>query len=348
MAKENIAFMVNLRKNTVPDSDMFGRYYPEAESKETLSTKGFAKHVSDHGGTLVSYELMQMVLAGIVKCLKEYMSQGQPVKLDGLGTFRPTVTSVTGGAASIEEALQKGVNNMVAGVNFVFIPENAQGEEITSKKFKDQCSLQFAYLVETIKKVIGGKEKSYTLRTPLSAWGIVQSEDEGTGEEGGTSQNGGTSGSGSSQSGSNTGGSQNSGSGTQNGGSTNGGSTNSGSNSGSGNNTGGSTGGNTGSIEQGQEGDYRLVIYKYGNGTSTVTDDSEQEINSNDNVHSGSNVNISVVPVEGKEPIAKVNGNRITLTENDGTYNGSFQMPTKGTVLEILTEPDEWDYADQN
>ena len=119
MAKENIAFMVNLRKNTVPDSDMFGRYYPEAESKETLSTKGFAKHVSDHGGTLVSYELMQMVLAGIVKCLKEYMSQGQPVKLDGLGTFRPTVTSVTGGAASIEEALQKGVNNMVAGVNFV-------------------------------------------------------------------------------------------------------------------------------------------------------------------------------------------------------------------------------------
>ena len=242
MAKENIAFMVNLRKNTVPDSDMFGRYYPEAESKETLSTKGFAKHVSDHGGTLVSYELMQMVLAGIVKCLKEYMSQGQPVKLDGLGTFRPTVTSVTGGAASIEEALQKGVNNMVAGVNFVFIPENAQGEEITSKKFKDQCSLQFAYLVETIKKVIGGKEKSYTLRTPLSAWGIVQSEDEGTGEEGGTSQNGGTSGSGSSQSGSNTGGSQNSGSGSQNGGSTNGGSTNSGSNSGSGTNTGGSTG----------------------------------------------------------------------------------------------------------
>ena len=336
MAKENIAFMVNLRKNTVPDSDMFGRYYPEAESKETLSTKGFAKHVSDHGGTLVSYELMQMVLAGIVKCLKEYMSQGQPVKLDGLGTFRPTVTSVTGGAASIEEALQKGVNNMVAGVNFVFIPENAQGEEITSKKFKDQCSLQFAYLVETIKKVIGGKEKSYTLRTPLSAWGIVQSEDEGTGEEGGTSQNGETSGSGSSQSGSNTGGSQNSGSGTQNGGSANSGSTNSGSNSGSGTNTGGSTGGNTSGnsgSESGTEGDYRLVIYKYGNGTSTVTDDSEQEINSNDNVHSGSNVNISVV-------------NRITLTENDGVYTGSFQMPTKGTVLEINSEPDDLDFGD--
>ena len=200
MAKENIAFLVNLRKNTVPDSDMFGRYYPEAESKETLGTKGFAKHVADHGGTLVSYELMQLVLAGIVKCLKEFMSQGQPVKLDGLGTFRPTVTSVTGGAASIEEALRKGVNNMVEGVNFVFIPENTQGEEITSKKFKDQCSLQFAYLVETIKKVLGGKEKSYTLRTPLSAWGIAQAEGDSTGENnGGNTSGNNTSGNGSQQ-----------------------------------------------------------------------------------------------------------------------------------------------------
>ena len=223
MAKENVVFLVNLRKNTVPDSDMFGRYYPEAESKETLSTKGFAKHVADHGGTLVSYELMQLVLASIVKCLKEYMSQGQPVKLDGLGTFRPTVTSITGGAASIEEALRKGVNNMVEGVNFVFIPENSKDEEITSKKFKDQCTLQFSYLVETIKKVIGGKEKTYTLRTPLSAWDIAQADDEGTGENG-ESQNGESENSGSSNSG------------------------NSGSNSGTngGSNTGGDNGGNSG------------------------------------------------------------------------------------------------------
>ena len=192
MAKENIAFMVNLRKNTQEGSPMEGRYYPEAESKETLSTKGFAKHVSEHGGTLVTLEFMQLVLAAIVKCLKEMMSHGQPVKLDGLGTFRPTVTSVKNGAATIEDALRMGVNNMVAGVNFVFIPENAQGEEITSKKFKDQCSLQFAHLVETVKKLIGGKEKSYTLRTPLSAWGIISADEEGSeGSEGGETQQGG-------------------------------------------------------------------------------------------------------------------------------------------------------------
>ena len=193
MAKENIAFLVNLRKNIVEGSKMEGRYYPEAESKEALTTKGFARHVADHGG-MVTYEFMQLVLASIVKCLKEMMSHGQPVKLDGLGTFRPTVTSIPGGAASIEEALRVGVNNLVQGVNFVFIPENAQGEEITSKKFKDQCSLQFAYLVETIKKKINGKEKSYTLRTPLSAWDIIQDEDPTSGsgsESGGGSGTGG-------------------------------------------------------------------------------------------------------------------------------------------------------------
>ena len=197
MAKENIAFLVNLRKNIVEGSKMEGRYYPEAESKEALTTKGFARHVADHGG-MVTYEFMQLVLASIVKCLKEMMSHGQPVKLDGLGTFRPTVTSVPGGAASVEDALRMGVNNLVQGVNFVFIPENAQGEEITSKKFKDQCSLQFAYLVETIKKKINGKDKSYTLRTPLSAWDIVQSDDDpstpstSSGTDSGTVENGGS------------------------------------------------------------------------------------------------------------------------------------------------------------
>ena len=46
--------------------------------------------------------------------------------------------------------------------------------------------------------------------------------------------------------------------------------------------------------------------------------------------------------------MVKVNGIRIALTENDGTYTGSFVMPTKGTVLEINSEPSEWDFADEN
>ena len=129
-----------------------------------------------------------------------------------------------------------------------------------------------------------------------------------------------------------------------------------GSTSGSGNS--GNSGSGTGTVtpsgggsqtQQGEPGTYRLIIYKYGNGTATVTDDSENVLNTNDYLASGSNVNISVVPVAGKLPLVRYNGsNRVTMTENDGVYVGSFQMPTKGTVIEINTDPDDDDWADQD
>ena len=159
-----------------------------------------------------------------------------------------------------------------------------------------------------------------------------------------TSGNGGTTGGG------NNGGSDNQGgTGSITGGSSSGGSSTGGSNTGgnSGSGSGSSTSGSQGS-DSGTPGNYRLVIYKYGSGTSTVTDDSEQEFANDSSVASGSNVNICVVPAEGKVPTAKVNGNSITLTENDGTYTGSFVMPTKGTVLEINSEPSDIDWGDDH
>lgn len=94
-------------------------------------------------------------------------------------------------------------------------------------------------------------------------------------------------------------------------------------------------GGSSGDSGQSQQSTYGLTINRSGSGTSTVTDDSEQAINSGDSVTSGSNVNIAVVPAEGQVPTATINGSSIELTENDGTYTGSFQMPAQASVLEI-------------
>ena len=93
--------------------------------------------------------------------------------------------------------------------------------------------------------------------------------------------------------------------------------------------------GSSGDSGQSQQSTYGLTINRSGSGTSTVTDDSEQAINSGDSVTSGSNVNIAVVPAEGHVPTATINGSSIELTENDGTYTGSFQMPAQASVLEI-------------
>ena len=91
------------------------------------------------------------------------------------------------------------------------------------------------------------------------------------------------------------------------------------------------------SSQQGEQSqtDFALTISKYGTGTSNVKDDSEQTIASGANVASGSNVNISVVPAEGQVPTATLNGNTVELTENDGTYSGSFQMPAQASTLVI-------------
>ena len=106
-------------------------------------------------------------------------------------------------------------------------------------------------------------------------------------------------------------------------------------------NQGGNTGDNSGSQSengdngQSQQSSYNLTIARSGSGTSTVTDDSENVITGQRSFAPGSNLNIEIVPAEGQVPTATINGNSIELTENDGTYTGSFQMPAQGSVLEL-------------
>ena len=306
-----------LKQNKNRKSPAFGKYFAYPVIEETIDLDALAEHMSNHN-TPYSKGAIKGMLTDMVSCIKELLLEGKNVKIADLAIFSLGIKN-NGGAVS-EDVFT--VSKNIKGVK---LRARATGELI-AKSLNLEATLKKASATSKTSGNGGSNGGGSTPTGGDSNTGGSQSQSgSGSSQSGGESQSGGTNGG-------------------TNGGSQNGGS---GSNSGSGSNTGGNSGSQSGT-EQGQEGDYRLVIYKYGNGTSTVTDDSEQEINSNDQVHSGSNVNISVVPAEGKEPIAKVNGNRITLTENDGTYTGSFQMPTKGTVLEINSEPDEWDYADQN
>ena len=300
-----------LKQNKNRKSPAFGKWFAFPVIEETIDLDALAEHMSNHN-TPYSKGAIKGMLTDMVSCIKELLLEGKNVKIADLAIFSLGIKN-NGGAVS-EDVFT--VSKNIKGVK---LRARATGELI-AKSLNLEATLKKA---SATSKTSGNGGSNGGGSTPTSGdsnnGGSQNQGGSGSSQSGGESQNGGTNGG------------------------TNGGSQNGG----SGSNTGGNSGSQSGT-EQGQEGDYRLVIYKYGNGTSTVTDDSEQEINSNDQVHSGSNVNISVVPVEGKEPIAKVNGNRITLTENDGVYTGSFQMPTKSTVLEINSEPDEWDDADQN
>ena len=285
------------------------RYVMMPELYTALTQDKVIKEAALRSG--VSRGVMQACWDAAGEVIKAWATEGHSVALPGLGTMRFGLRAKS--VASVNDVRA----SLITSRRIIFTPDVDLKDELKNTAVQITCYDRDGKEVKRVTSTDDG-----TVEDPEQENGSGNGENGGTQEGGNTNQGG----SGSSQ--------------------------NQGGNSGSGSNTGGNsgsqsgnTGGNSGS-QSGTEGDYRLVIYKYGNGTSTVTDDSEQEINSNDNVHSGSNVNISVVPVDGKEPIAKVDGIRITLTENDGTYTGSFQMPTKGTVLEINSDPSDLDFGD--
>ena len=107
-----------------------------------------------------------------------------------------------------------------------------------------------------------------------------------------------------------------------------------------GSSTGSENGSSTGSETGGEQGseqasDFALTISKSGTGTSTVKDANDQVIESGASLASGASVNIAIVPAEGKIPTATINGTTIQLTESEGTYVGSFEMPAQASTLAI-------------
>ena len=122
-----------------------------------------------------------------------------------------------------------------------------------------------------------------------------------------------------------------------------------GSSTGSDTGNGGSQGGNSGSqsSDQNQATSFALTITKSGSGTSTVKNDSEETINSGDTLESGANVYIAVTPAEGQIPTATLNGSNVSLTENDGEYVGTFQMPAQASTL-VINSGSDAEEGDQN
>ena len=173
MATEVIAFPVNLRRNKNEYNAAYGKYFPEVDTKEPLNLMGFAHHISEHG-KLVDYPMAVLVLQNIVNCLKEMIAQGQPVKLDGFGTFSPTIESEGRKAkTSVEDSLNVGIENLIAGVHLRFMPENSKGEKLTSRALKDECTFKAAYVVESKKKTVDGKERTDQEKIPISSFAVA-------------------------------------------------------------------------------------------------------------------------------------------------------------------------------
>ena len=196
MARSNIPMVINLRQNKNDDSTAYGKYFAEVDSKEPLNLKGFARHMTSHG-KIADYQMCVLVLGQVVECMSELLAQGQPVKLDGLGTFSPSVDGQKLGKDTLAKAVEAGADAMINGIKINFTPENIKGEKLTSRAFKEQCVFELGYVVESEVRMVGGKERRVQKKTPISYLLAPASDGNGGGNNGGSSQNGGTSGGGS-------------------------------------------------------------------------------------------------------------------------------------------------------
>ena len=81
---QNPQFLINIRKNINANNPGYGKYYPKAVEKETITLRGLAKHMAEHQ-CVYSRDIIEGVLTKMASCMIELISQGNPIKIDGLG-----------------------------------------------------------------------------------------------------------------------------------------------------------------------------------------------------------------------------------------------------------------------
>ena len=199
MATQKIAMGINLRQNKIEGSSAYGKYYPEVDQQKTLSLRGFAQHMTDHG-SLYGRAIVEGVLLQITECLPELVAQGVPVQLGSLGTFYPTA-EVMKDKAVLNIAAMDGLNpnEIVKAIHIRFLPDSTKLDNLCGPKFKDACTLELRNIIATEKVMVNGKEKSVTTLKPIATavaeWKAANGGTSSGSETGGNGGNGGNSGS---------------------------------------------------------------------------------------------------------------------------------------------------------
>lgn len=159
MADSKLSMLYNLRQmnNSANKSNLL--WFPKCYRKDTLNMRGMAAHIADHGSPYTRDTVLG-VLTAFRDCLVEIVSQGNGVKLDGLGTFYPTLES-----KGAESPVGYNINEYLRGVHIRFLPESAAEDDITSRVLKKAVVFKQNMIFDrngVPKKVADGKLVDYT------------------------------------------------------------------------------------------------------------------------------------------------------------------------------------------
>ena len=141
----NLVMPYYVKKVINPTSRVNNRYFAHVRRQGTLSTRGLADHMLSHGFIANKGELIK-ILSMLSECIPELVAQGYGVKLDGLGIFYPSILNKKGGAASAEEF---NAAQHIKGVRFRFTPDSSDLDNLTSKAYGKEVSLEGGWEKDT-------------------------------------------------------------------------------------------------------------------------------------------------------------------------------------------------------
>ena len=133
-----------LRKFKNDRSSVNNRWFAYVNRQGTLSTRGLAQHMIEHG-LVGNRSEVESILTKLSECIPELVAQGYGVKLDGIGIFYPVIANMKGGAQSVETF---NVTQHVKGVRFKFRPDSTDLDDLTTKAFGKKVTLGNGYYKE--------------------------------------------------------------------------------------------------------------------------------------------------------------------------------------------------------
>ena len=163
-----IEMTVNYRKNKNTKSEAYGKYYAEVAKSKTLTTRGLAELISQHNSGVGRADV-QAVIVKLSEMIPQLVAQGQRVKLDGLGTFYPTIATVEGGATEAQmKDKEFNPTSIIEGVRLRFRPTGDEMDNHTSKQYLTRSvSVSSANIIEAVERTIEGKTKTVQVITSL-------------------------------------------------------------------------------------------------------------------------------------------------------------------------------------
>ena len=175
-----------LRKFKNDRSSVNNRWFAYVNRQGTLSTRGLAQHMIEHG-LVGNRSEVESILTKLSECIPELVAQGYGVKLDGIGIFYPVIANMKGGAQSVETF---NVTQHVKGVRFKFRPDSTDLDDLTTKAFGKKVTLGNGYY----KEQKGAKAPLIPLGASSSSNPSNPSPDSPGGESNGGGNSGGNSG----------------------------------------------------------------------------------------------------------------------------------------------------------